>query len=165
MPERSSHRRAGFREAFADHFDREGQAQSSVKFLNNLLLPAGVVHFNPVPVWVAEIDLLDPIRPESNGARCALKVFVGDARLCQPGHEILQRRDAKTGVISFRLIRPAGCSFDDMQLFALTDREPGMFAIAKRLWQGIKAQHITVKGAAFFEVNYINSDMIKNRLL
>jgi hypothetical protein len=26
-----------------------------------------------------------------------------------------------------------------MQLFALTDREPGMFAIAKRLWQGIKA--------------------------
>jgi hypothetical protein len=34
-----------------------------------------------------------------------------------------------------------------MQLFALTDREPGMFAIAKRLWQGIKAQHITVKGA------------------
>jgi hypothetical protein len=141
MPERSSHRRAGFREAFADHFDREGQAQSSVKFLNNLLLLAGVVHFNPVPVWVAEIDLLDPIRPESNGARCALKVFVGDARLCQPGHEILQRRDAKT------------------------DREPGMFAIAKRLWQGIKAQHITVKGAAFFEVNYINSDMIKNRLL
>jgi hypothetical protein len=52
------------------------------KILNNLLLLAGVVHFNPVPVWVAEIDLLDPIRPESNGARCALQVFVGDARLC-----------------------------------------------------------------------------------
>ena len=68
-------------------------------------------------------------------------------------------------MISFRLVGPAGCSFDDMQLFALTDREPGMFAIAKRLWQGIKAQHITVKGAAFFEVSYINGDMIKNRLL
>src|ERR1700675_2800631 len=52
-----------------------------------------------------------------------------------------------------------------MQLFALTDHEPGMFAIAKRLWQGIKAQHITVKGAAFLEVSYINGDMIKNRLL
>jgi hypothetical protein len=37
-----------------------------------------------------------------------------------------------------------------MQLFARTDREPGMFAIVKRLWQGIKAQHIAVKGAAFF---------------
>jgi hypothetical protein len=35
----------------------------------------------------------------------------------------------------------------------------------KRLWQGIKAQHIAVKGAAFFEVSYINGDMIKNRLL
>ena len=42
----------------------EGQAHSIVKFLNNLLLLAGVVHFNPVPVRVAEIDLLDPIRPE-----------------------------------------------------------------------------------------------------
>ena len=71
-----------FREAFAVHLDREGQAHSIVKFLNNLLLLAGVVHFNPVPVRVAEIDLLDPIRPESNGARCALQVFVGDARLC-----------------------------------------------------------------------------------
>jgi hypothetical protein len=40
-----------------------------------------------------------------------------------------------------------------------------MFAIAKRLWQGIKAQHITVKGAAFSEVSYKNGDMIKNRLL
>ena len=60
----------------------EGQAHSIVKFLNNLLLLAGVVDFNPVPVRVAEIDLLDPIRPESNGARCALQVFVGDARLC-----------------------------------------------------------------------------------
>ena len=47
-----------------------------------LLLLAGVVHFNPVPIWVAEIDLLDPIRPKSNAARCALQVFVGDARLC-----------------------------------------------------------------------------------
>jgi hypothetical protein len=37
-----------------------------------------------------------------------------------------------------------------MQLLALTDREPAMFAIVKRLWQAIKAQHITVKGAAFF---------------
>ena len=73
---------AGCREAFAVHLDREGQANSIVKFLNNLLLLACVVHFNPVPVWVAEIDLLDPIRPESNGARCALQVFVGDARLC-----------------------------------------------------------------------------------
>ena len=72
---------AGCREAFAVHLDREGQANSIVKFLNNLLLLAGVV-INPVPVWVAEIDLLDPIRPESNGARCALQVFVGDARLC-----------------------------------------------------------------------------------
>jgi hypothetical protein len=68
-------------------------------------------------------------------------------------------------VISFRLVRPAGRSFDDMQLIARTDREPGMFAIVKRLWQGIKAQHIAVKGAAFFEVSYINGDMIKNRLL
>jgi hypothetical protein len=73
---------AGCREAFAVHLDREGQAHSIVKFLNNLLLLADVVHFDPVPVWVAEIDLLDPIRPESNGARCALQVFVGDARLC-----------------------------------------------------------------------------------
>ena len=75
------------------------------------------------------------------------------------------RFNAKAGVISFRLVRPAGRSFDDMQLFARTDREPGMFAIVKRLWQGTKTQHITVKGAAFFEVSYINGDMIKNRLL
>ena len=59
-----------------------GQAHSIVKFLNNLLLLASVVHFNPIPVQVAEIDLLDPIRPESNGARCAFQVFVSDARLC-----------------------------------------------------------------------------------
>ena len=78
------HRRAGAgcREAFAVHLAREGQAHSIVKFLNNLLLLASVVHFNPIPVQVAEIDLLDPIRPESNGARCAFQVFVGDARLC-----------------------------------------------------------------------------------
>jgi hypothetical protein len=73
---------AGCREAFAVHLDREGQSHSIVKFLNNLLLLSGVVHFNPVPVWVAEIDLPDPIRPESNGARCALQVFVDAARLC-----------------------------------------------------------------------------------
>jgi hypothetical protein len=55
---------------------------SIVKNLNNLLLLAGVVHFNPVPVRVSKIDLLDPIWPDFNCARCALQVFVGDARLC-----------------------------------------------------------------------------------
>ena len=49
--------------------------------------------------------------------------------------ELRQGGNAKAGVISFRLVHPAGRSFDDVQLFARTDREAGMFAIVERLWR------------------------------
>jgi hypothetical protein len=50
-----------------------------------------------------------------------------------------------------------------MQLFAL--RRNRHVCHREEALAGIKAQHITVKGAAFFEVSSINGDMIKNRLV
>ena len=50
-----------------------------------LLLLAGVVHFNPIPVRVSKIDLLDAIGPEFNGARGALQVFDGNHSLHRQG--------------------------------------------------------------------------------
>jgi hypothetical protein len=83
-------RRVTFADARAPDFGRRSRFVSNernkpipfVKFLNNLIACRHRSFQPPVPVWVAEIDLLDPIRPELNGARYALQVFVGEARLC-----------------------------------------------------------------------------------
>jgi hypothetical protein len=120
-----------------------------------------VVHFDPVPVRILEVDLLDLVGPDGDFFLFTGEIPVFHAECIQVFHKIRQGGDGKchmyVNVVGNIFFRAA----DHMELAVFGYFKPDMAVVVKGFGDGIQQHDFFIKFRSAGQVGDVHGNMIK----
>lgn len=122
----------------------------------------GIIYLNPISIRVFKPDLFYAINAQGDSTLFAGPILIGNMVFIQAGDKLIYRGNGEAEVGIFIMRHCFSGSADDVQMTFRPDAEPGMAAIMKGFGNGVETNYIAIETRTFFEVHYINGNVIKS---